>query len=98
MYERLIFPTRIEKDGTKQLILTNFPHARIWTVPDYNLSVYVEDMELDIEKEYFFEWAVQTYPVLFFCFYLSMELMENPPWIQNVLTKLKYAKGFLLES
>jgi hypothetical protein len=85
MFERFVFPTEIEREGTRQLIIVNFPSAKLWYMQDE--TDFVMDMELDVEKVVFFRWAIQPMgagvPVLFYCLHMSLETYDPPAWMSN---------------
>lgn len=93
MYDRLLFPSKIEQEGTKEIIHDNFPAVYLLDIVD-DVDPFVTDLKLEVPKETFFEWAYLTpgaaSPILFYCLYLSVELLEPPVWMANVLTKIKY--------
>ena len=92
MYERLIFASEIERQATRMLIRDVFPHAIMIDLPDGICSDYIFDLNLDIEKCVFFRWAIGTQPdgcvPLYFCYGMSMELFDPPPWMANELRRL----------
>lgn len=94
MYERLIYPNRVEMEATKELILAAFPLTKIWEVGD-ETDPYMHDLEMSIPAERFFEWAMTTmggtHPVVFYCLNFSTDLLCPPLWMANVLTTVRYS-------
>lgn len=90
MNERLIFATPVERAGTCELILCNFPIARFTHIPDE--EDFISDMELAVNAPVFFRWAATTVGparlVLFSCFNLSLALHEPPSWMAHEIRTL----------
>jgi hypothetical protein len=92
MYERLIYPSKIEMEGTRQLLITNFPLVKLWDVSD-PIASYVTDMELSITEPQFFRWALRDsgigIPVIHYCLNLTVALYEPPAWMTAILREMK---------
>jgi hypothetical protein len=92
MYERFILPGEVERNGTRQLVQTNFAIARLWDVHDE--CDFIMDMELALDKTVFFRWAASTVGpaglVLYSCYNMSLELHEPPLWMVHEIRCLAY--------
>jgi hypothetical protein len=96
MRERLIFTSLEDQKKTSELIVKTFPSATVWELPQPSADLFTCEMEVDVDKEVFFEWAVvpngDVHPI-FSCLYLSLEMIDMPSWMRNILIKLKFADG-----
>ena len=102
MFERLLFSTCAEMEETRILLVRAFPNIKLVEIYD-DEEVYILNVDdANIDKITFFEWAFQTeliIPIIYNCLYLSTDMLDPdpPPWMTNVLIKLKLtSQNFLL--
>ena len=88
MRERLVFTSLESQKAATDLIKAAFPTATLWELPQPSVGVFLWEIEVDIDKEEFFEWAVVPHGdirPIFLCLNLSLELVEMPIWMRNRL-------------
>jgi hypothetical protein len=100
MYERLIYPTKVEMEGTREILRHTFPLVKLWDVADPT-DPFITDMELSLDEPCFFRWAIQPirgagHPIIFYCLNLSIHLLAPPPWMAAVLREIRYSQPPLL--
>lgn len=100
MQERLICPTTVELVGSKQLLTSNYPLAQISDIEDP--EQFICDFDIDVSKPTFFRWAVLTtseagISIVTYCYSLSLDLCDPPPWMRGVLADLKIPLRMLSE-
>jgi hypothetical protein len=92
MYEKLIFPTTTEQAATRQLIVDNWPLAKLTYIHDtdemHDPEYYMLDVEiLNINPQLFFKWCY-TSRVIIYCYQMSLQMMDPPFWMREVLKEL----------
>lgn len=100
MHERLICPSVVELFGSKSLIQNNFPLAHMSDIEDP--EQYLCDFDLNVTKPTFFRWAILSkseagISIVTYCFGLSLEMFEPPPWMRGVLSDLNIPLRMLSE-
>ena len=90
MQETLVFTTYNEMRAVEERLRKDWPGAKIIDAGTY-LAPFQLSFEAEIvDKPTFFEWVVIE-NLLIYCLELSLDACDPPAWMQNVLTKMKYA-------
>lgn len=99
MFERLIFPTLVEQEATRQLLTDNWPGINI-----VNLGTpegLCLEIHLSVDEAIFFRWAyvISQNPgtrVLTYCYRYSIMMLgdsqDMPSWMTVALSELRAAK------
>lgn len=92
MQERLIFPNSVEKLTTLAAIQKQFNAVEFSLVPAMADDIFVIDVTIPVDKEIFFEWAIQhredVMPILVYCLTLSLEVVEERGWAVNAIQRV----------
>ena|SRR5271165_2045173 len=99
--EQLICPTEVEFIVSKRLIVSNFPLIHMTDILNSS-EEFISNFDFPAPKPSFFKWAITSsseagIPVVFYCFNLSLELFDPPPWMRVVLQELKIPYKILSE-
>jgi hypothetical protein len=92
MFERLIFPTLVEQEAGKQLLTSNWPGCTLTNL-GMDEGNYIVELHLNVAEKVFFKWAYNCQArdngILVYCYHLSLELLDPPIWMIEVLRELR---------
>ena len=93
MYEKMIFPTLVEQEATRQLLTDNWPLVKLTYIHDtdtmHDPEYFMIDIEiLNINPQLFFKWTYTT-RVLRFCYLMSLQMLDPPFWMREAIKEIK---------